>query len=69
MYIYVSHITYTYNNVSMCGSLCGLLLALPDRIVPMVPKFLMGYNETKASVDASLAQLQVDCLDGDRADA
>merc|ERR1719506_1674395 len=32
-------------------------------IMSMVPMYLMGYNATKASVAASLAQLQVDYLD------
>merc|ERR1719506_3374161 len=32
-------------------------------IMSMVPMYLMGYNATKASVAASMAQLQVDYLD------
>lgn len=32
-------------------------------VMSMVPKYLMGYNETRAAVVASLAQLQVDYID------
>ena len=31
-------------------------------VMSMVPKYLMGFNETKASVAASLAQLQLECV-------
>ena len=32
-------------------------------LMSMVPKFLMGYNETRASVEASLKQMQLERLD------
>jgi hypothetical protein len=32
-------------------------------VMSMVPTYLMGYNETRAAVAASLAQLQVDYID------
>lgn len=53
------------------GNQAGLGAAIKNSSLPrkdlfvmsMVPKYLMGYNETRASVQASLEQLQVDYID------
>ena len=59
-----------HDALSYCNQ-AGLGAALRDSGLPradlfvmsMVPKYLMGYNETKASVAASLDQLGVKYLD------
>lgn len=61
----------SFHDALSYGNQAGLGAAIKDSnisrkdifVMSMVPKYLMGYNETKASVAASLEQLQVDYLD------
>merc|ERR1712224_812086 len=63
------HDALSYGNQAGLGSAirdAETKLGIPRReffVMSMVPKFLMGYNETKRSVAASLEQLQVDYID------
>lgn len=61
----------SFHDALSYGNQAGLGAAVMDSGIPreqlfvmsMVPKYLMGYNETKAAVQASLAQLQVSYID------
>ena len=59
------HDALSYSNQAGVGAAVKASGVPRDELfmMSMVPKYLMGYNNTYASVEASLAQLQVEYLD------